>query len=589
VPPGTWSAERVLDALRDWTREVGRPPFAYEWSPGHSRAAGRSPGVWERWAREYPRWPEARTVAHYHGTFGAALLAAGVPGGRPPLELGLSERVEAARRMAAAGFSGQAIAGELGVRAGTVARYLSAHLCPCGRNWVVRAMRCGQCAREQAALATPPQWDRADVIEAIKRWTELEGSTPKSEQWLSGRHARGRWAREYPAWPANATVVRLFGCWNGALAAAGLPIKPFAYTDEEVLRALRADAERLGRAPLRDEWLHRPLDVPGVGAVQTHFGSWNAGLRAAGLEVNKEYGKWTRELAIAALRRDAKRRGRSPTSEEWGTSRRTRPHSGTVEKLFGSWNAGLRAAGLEPNHERDKWTPASVFDALRRLERELGRQPTSADLQRPRAGYPNGAIVRRKLGSWGAACRRLGWSFERRVLATDEEMIGALQAAGRELGADFTHGDYKAISGTRGWPSANAITARFGSWNEPRRLAGLPVSRRLERGWESEQLARALRAAARRIGRTPHARDWDDLAREQAWPSSATVARRLGSGSWTAAIEAAGLQRRPARAGSEPPVLDSRGEELQVAAPTAETAPVGRASNPATRRRRSRL
>jgi hypothetical protein len=138
------------------------------------------------------------------------------------------------------------------------------------------------------------------------------------------------------------------------------------------------------------------------------------------------------------------------------------------------------------------------------------------------------------------------------VIATDGEMIGALRAAGRELGADFTHEDYKAVSGARGWPSANAITARFGSWNEPRRLAGLPVSRRLERGWEPEQLARALRAAARRIGRTPLARDWDELAREQAWPSSATVARRLGSGSWTAAIEAAGLQRRPAGAWPEP-------------------------------------
>ena len=537
----------MLDALHDWTVEVGRPPFAYEWSPGGSRAAGRSSRVWERWAREYPRWPEARTVAHYHRTWGAALLVAGLAGGRMPLELSLNERVEAARRMAAAGFSAAQIGEEVGVCGGTVGRYLGAHMCRCGRNWVVRATRCGQCAREQAALSAPPRWERAGVIEALMRWGELEDCAPTSEQWLGGRHARGRWAREYPAWPATATVVRLFGSWNRALQAAGLSIKPYAYTDEEVLEALRADADRLGRAPIREEWSHRPLDVPGVGAVQTHFGSWNAGLRAAGLEVNKEYGKWTRELAIAALRRDAKRRGRSPTSGEWSTARRSRPHSATVEKLFGSWNAGLRAAGLQPNAEPDKWTPATVLEALRGLEHELGRQPTTRDLQRPRAGYPNRAVVRRKLGSWAAACRRLGWSCEQRVIATDEQMISALKDAGRELGAEFTHQDYKQISGARGWPSANAITARFGSWNEPRQLAGLPVSRRLERGWRPEQLARALRAAARRIGRTPLARDWDDIAPEYGWPSSATVTRRLGSGSWLAAIDAAGLQRdRPA-------------------------------------------
>ena len=159
-----------------------------------------------------------------------------------------------------------------------------------------------------------------------------------------------------------------------------------------------------------------------------------------------------------------------------------------------------------------------MLEALRGLERELGRQPTTRDLGRPPAGYPNRAIVRRKLGSWSVACRQLGWSCEQRVIATDQQMIRALQAAGRELGADFTHEEYKQISGPRGWPSANAITARFGSWNEPRQLAGLPVSRR------------------------------DDLAPEYGWPSSATVTRRLGSGSWVAAIDAAGLQPRPTRA-----------------------------------------
>ena len=307
---------------------------------------------------------------------------------------------------------------------------------------------------------------------------------------------------------------------------------------------------------MRDEWLHRPLDVPGLGAVQDHFGSWNAALRAAGLEVNREHGKWTRDLVIAALRRDAKRRGRSPTRGDWGTARRTRPQSGTVEALFGSWNAGLRAAGLGLNHERDKWSRGTVLAALVKFERELGRQPTSDDLRRAPDGYPNTAIVKRKRGSWGAACRELGWNCEPRVIATDEEMIEALQAAGRELGADFTHDEYKAISRTRGWPSANAITARFGSWNEPRERAGLPVSRWLETGWEPEQLARALRAAARRIGRTPLARDWDQLACENGWPSSATVMRRLGGGSWVAVIEAASLDRRTARAWSEPQVLD---------------------------------
>ena len=317
-------------------------------------------------------------------------------------------------------------------------------------------------------------------------------------------------------------VSSRFGSWNAALVAAGLPAQPYGYSDEEVIEALRADALRLGRTPTLDDWRGRGPAVPGIGAVITHFGSWNVGLRAAGLTVTREYGVWTRERLLAALRRDAARRGRTPVREDWSKATRSRPNAATVAKFFGSWNAGLRAAGLEPNVERDKWTEVTVLKALRELERELGRQPTSSDVTRPPGGYPNNAVIKRKLGSWGAACRALGWHAEPRVISDDHEMLDALKAAAAELGATFPHQRYKAISAARGWPSANAITARFGSWNAARESAGLPVPRPQRRDWSAEQLARALRSAARRLGRTPMAKDWDRLAPDFGWPHSAT-------------------------------------------------------------------
>ena len=74
------------------------------------------------------------------------------------------------------------------------------------------------------------------------------------------------------------------------------------------------------------------------------------------------------------------------------------------------WNAGLRTAGIEVTHEIGKWTRQTVLDALRRLERELGRPPTAGALYRsPGPSYPTTTIVSRKLGSWAEACRELGW------------------------------------------------------------------------------------------------------------------------------------------------------------------------------------
>ena len=485
VAPGTWNAEEVLDALRDWTSEVGLPPYAYEWcSPS---AKGREPRLRgsERWVRDYPRWPGAGTVSRYHGSWKAALLAAGLPGGRQPLELSLGERVEAARRMHSSGISRRLIADELGVSEHTVGVYLRATLCECGRYWRVRGARCIQCAAE-ANAARVRRWDRPAVIDALQRWARSEGGPPSSEQWLPGRNARERWAREYPAWPPNGTVTRLFGSWNAAIAAAGFAAKPSAYTDQHVIDALQADARQRGRTPRLEEWLDRPAGSPGIGAVNTHFGSWNAGLRAAGLRLTHRQGYWTRQRLITALQRDARRRGRAPARDEWARSAHGRPSWSTVASVFGSWNEGLRAARLPLNGERDKWTPVSVLDALRRLERELGRQPTSQDLVRPPAGYPNTAIIARKLGSWSAACSKLDWKARhlgsQRGRRQDQEGRAALPEAlprapllPPALRAATTRGTtYQRRAGPRASPGPRRLGGRrLGG----RRLGGRRVAR----------------------------------------------------------------------------------------------------------------
>jgi hypothetical protein len=55
-----WTRAEALAALREWTREHGRPPTYRDWTPCRER-----PG---RWEAESPRWPSAAVVcAHYAG------------------------------------------------------------------------------------------------------------------------------------------------------------------------------------------------------------------------------------------------------------------------------------------------------------------------------------------------------------------------------------------------------------------------------------------------------------------------------------------------------------------------------------------
>lgn len=162
------------------------------------------------------------TAAGYHGMWRAALLAAGRPGGRPPLELPLNDRVEAAQRMHAAGVRTGVIADELGVGAETVGRYLRASYCDCARNWMIKGPRCTECAREDAvrtAAARRPRWDRHGVIEALKRWAALEGQAPSSEAWLGGRHAHGRCARVPAQHVSGQRPLRVVEQWAACRAA----------------------------------------------------------------------------------------------------------------------------------------------------------------------------------------------------------------------------------------------------------------------------------------------------------------------------------------------------------------------------------
>ena len=75
-------------------------------------------------------------------------------------------------------------------------------------------------------------------------------------------------------------------------------------------------------------------------------GSWQQAIDAAGLARRSRFA-WTAEDVIALLRADAYRRGRPPRAPEWLTKDPDRPISHQVTNLFGSWNAALLEAGLE--------------------------------------------------------------------------------------------------------------------------------------------------------------------------------------------------------------------------------------------------
>ena len=118
-------------------------------------------------------------------------------------------------------------------------------------------------------------------------------------------------------------------------------------------------------------------------------------------------------------------------------------------------------------------------------------------------------------------------------------VVRALRRWARETGRPPRASDWREPGGKwereyPAWPAAGDVRAHFASWPQALAAAGLRPHRR---AWTREQIIRALRAWAAAHGRPPHHDEWQRSAVEH--PPSGTVTLRFGS--WTAALEAAGL------------------------------------------------
>jgi len=151
------------------------------------------------------------------------------------------------------------------------------------------------------------------------------------------------------------------------------------YTDDQILAALRASAERLGRSPTMKEFGADPDAEMHPQTVIEHFGTWNAAKRAAGL-LPRRFA--TREELVEALRRLGEELGRTPTAQDIRARRGTMPSASLYWHTFGSLSTALREAGFDVAVGEERLERALEQGCA--LARELGRLPKFGDWQAAR-------------------------------------------------------------------------------------------------------------------------------------------------------------------------------------------------------------
>jgi hypothetical protein len=249
-----------------------------------------------------------------------------------------------------------------------------------------RAELADQLGLEESELT---HWTEARIIAAIKAWAKRTGKPPTICQWrkptgVGPYLATGRVASRPNAW----TVQKRFGSWNSGIAAAGLEPRLHAvcrWTREEIVLAIQAWAKETGVPPTCRQWSKAGNDTPTAAQVQGLFGSWNEAIAAAGFEprqrgwigamtpamlarrARSRTGRpnphtgvtiWTSEKIVAAIQAWTKRTGVPPTAGQWDKTGGDVPNRATVCRRFGSWSAGIKAAGIEPRQQGHRYDRA---------------------------------------------------------------------------------------------------------------------------------------------------------------------------------------------------------------------------------------
>jgi hypothetical protein len=139
------------------------------------------------------------------------------------------------------------------------------------------------------ALRDPPLQPEAlvypELLDAIAAWEQLEGRPPANMDWRPSTDGRSQ--------PLGARVPTLATRKRGAHRIWQLDrddgrgrVSTYhpPWDHQQVIEALQRMAHALGRTPLKEECDASPDGYPSASTIRRRFGTFTAGIRAAGLE-----------------------------------------------------------------------------------------------------------------------------------------------------------------------------------------------------------------------------------------------------------------------------------------------------------------
>lgn len=304
-------------------------------------------------------------------------------------------------------------------------------------------------------------YDREDLLAELRRLRENRGTLPSMDD-----------VAEESSYPLTA-YVEAFGSYPEAVRAAGMETEIFtrgsAASNQQLIEDLREFADELGHRPSQNE-----MNEEGPYTAERYrrrFGSWNEAIETAGMTPWEPSAIPEDEL-LDALESLADAVDREvPSAKDMDESG---PYSAaTYRARFGGWDDALRAAGYEPENRRRIYSEEDVVEAIRSLAEELGRPPTSREMDE--RGAVSSVLAWQRFGSWDDALRASGYDpGNRRLHYEESDVAEAIRAVTDALGRIPTTDEFDDHEAA----PMKSVTARarFGSWREALLAAGVTDS-----------------------------------------------------------------------------------------------------------------
>jgi superfamily II DNA or RNA helicase len=303
------------------------------------------------------------------------------------------------------------------------------------------------------------------------------------------------------------------------------------FTIEVLTDQLLEKARQLGRTPTAEDVNTDQEMAHSSTFVDVFQTTWNGVLQAVGLSpvVVKRFDYSIAELTQQLIRK-TEQLGRAPTEREVNADQEMAPGS-AFRRTFGTtWNGVIERVGLRPT--RKSYTANELTDQLRRKAEELGRTPTTTEVDNDPT-MASSPTFRETFGNtWDEVIASLGLQ-PTRVVYTKEILTAQLINKATKLGRVPK---LEEVNADPDMASAPVFLRVFDSnWQDMIKEVGLtPLSRNK---FTVDELTIMLHRKIRALGRTPTIRD---VRADPELPSSEVFTRTFKM-TWNGVIKAVGL------------------------------------------------